>query len=618
MKHLFTFLIALIAVSWSSAQEYNDYIGAGHSAGITVTSSSDVVGSEAIKTIDGTGMDSDLFAAGRFLSQAANGGNLDLITEVRDVGFEQWIDDQQALSATYLKPEVENVWAIFLDTVEQRGYEDPDDQFGPAWTEWSSAWFQVSVAAEDQLRQRVAFALSQILVTSMNSDLGGEAVAVADYYDIFVEHAFGNFRDILSEVSLHPAMAYYLSHLNNPKAIPEENVHPDENYAREIMQLFSIGLYELNVDGTHQLDANGNSIPTYDNNDIKEMAKIFTGFGPGATNGNVWWTDNEPYFGLGTFGIDWTVPLAMYQDYHETEEKVILKNDTIPANQPGMDDFNQTIDILFNHQNVAPFISYRLIQRLVKSNPTPEYVARVATIFNDNGNGVKGDLGAVVKTILLDTEAREGDYMFEQHSSKLREPLHRRLQMTRGLETESTIEGRYWNNHDWNNSLKQLAMNSPTVFNFYPPDHQPVGDISEQGMVSPEFKIHDTASGVNYFNAVNSWTQNNEWGGLLDGRRGFYNPDLVNDDGTTGGYDRYQMSRTTIDYEVYKPYATDIEKLINELDKVLTYGQLSDEVRQSLRDNIPNITWTGYDWEKERIKTAIYLIVVSPDYAVIR
>ena len=615
MKHLFTFLIAIVSTALVTAQEYNDYIGAGHSEGITVTSSSDEVGSEAIKTIDGTGMDSDLFAAGRFLSQAANGGNLDLITEVRDMGFEAWIDEQMALDPSYLESEVESIWTTFLDTVEQRGYDDPENQFGPAWTEWTNAWYQINIASEDQLRQKVAFALSQTFVVSMNSDLGGEAEAVANFYDIFVDNAFGNYRDLLSEVSLHPAMGYYLSHLNNPKAIPEENVHPDENYAREIMQLFSIGLYELNQDGSHQLDVDGNSIPTYDNADIKEMAKIFTGFGPGAINENVWWTD-EPYFGLGIFGMDWSVPLAMYQDFHEPSIKVILKNDTIPANQDGMDDYNQTIDILFNHQNVAPFISYRLIQRLVKSNPTPAYVERIANIFSDNGNGERGDLGAVVKAILLDEEARSGDYMFEQHSSKLREPLLRHVQLTRSVETVSEIEGRYWNNYDWNNSLKQQAMNAPTVFNFYTPDHEPVGEISAQNMVAPEFKIHDTATGVNYFNAMRYWTE--DWGSLVNAERGFWNPDIENEDGTFGNWDIYRMGRTSVDFETYRPYATDIEKLINELDKVLTYGQLSDEVRQLLRDNLPNIAWTGYDWEKERIRTAIYLITVSPDFAVIR
>tara|TARA_B110000037_G_scaffold142923_1_gene161725 strand:+ start:906 stop:2759 length:1854 start_codon:yes stop_codon:yes gene_type:complete len=617
MKYLFTFLIAINSMSLVSAQEYMDYIGAGHSEGIIVTSSSEEVGSEAIKTIDGAGMDSRLFETGRFLSQATMGADLDLINTVKDMDYGVWIDQQIAEPVTYLQSEVEDIWEEYLDTLEARGYEDPQDAFGPAMPELTSAWWHNNMVASDLMRQKVAFALSEVFVISSNSDLGGEAVAMAHYYDKLLKGAFGNYKDILSDVSFHAAMGYYLSHLNNPKAVPDENVHPDENYAREIMQLFSIGLYELNNDGTHQLDNEGNSIPTYDNADIKEMAKIFTGLGPGGINENVWWTD-EPYFGLSIFGIDWTVPMAMYEDFHEPAIKIILKNDTIPANQLGLDDIDDAIDVLFNHQNVPPFISYRLIQRLVKSNPTPAYVERIANVFIDNGNGVRGDMAAIIKAILLDEEARNGEYMFEQHSSRLREPLVRHIQITKGLEIVEEPGGRYWHNFDYDNSLKQQILYSPTVFNFFLPNHQPVGDIANSSMVSPEFKIHDTSSSINYFNAAYRWTR--DWGELINSGRYFYNPDLVNDDGSIGGWDIYGFGETYIDYEAYIDLADTPELLINELDKVLTHGQLSDEVRQSLRDNLPNISWDGYEygWERERVRTAIYLITVSPDFAVIR
>lgn len=617
MKHLFTFLIAIISISLVSAQEYDDYIGAGHSAGITVTSSSDEVGSEAIKTIDGAGMNSRLFETGRFLSQATMGADLNLINTVKEMDYGVWIDQQIAEPVTYLQSEVEDIWAEYLDTLEARGYQDPEDAFGPAMSELTSAWWHNNMVADDLLRQKVAFALSEQLVISSNSDLAGEAVGMANYYDKLLDGAFGNYKDLLKDVTLHVSMGYYLSHLNNPKAIPDENVHPDENYAREVMQLFSIGLYELNNDGSHQLDMDGNSIPTYDNIDIKELAKIFTGLGGGAINENVWWTD-EPYFGLGIYGIDFTVPMIMFEDFHETAQKVILKNDTIPADQLGMDDLDQTIDILFDHQNVPPFVSYRLIQRLVKSNPTPAYVERVANVFIDNGNGERGDMAAVTKAILLDEEARDGAYMFDQHSSRLREPLVRHMQVTKGLEVVEEPGGRYWHNFDYGNSLKQQILNSPTVFNFFLPNHQPVGEIAASGMVSPEFKIHDTSSSINYFNAAYRWTR--DWGELISSGRYFYNPDLVNGDGSIGGWDMYGFGETYIDYDAYTDLADTPELLINELDKVLTHGQLSDEVRQSLRDNLPSISWDGYEygWERERVRTAIYLITVSPDFAVIR
>ena len=617
MKYLFTFLIAISSISIVTAQDYTDYIGAGHSEGIIVISSSEEVGSEAFKTIDGAGMNSRLFETGRFLSQATMGADLDLINIVKNMDFGVWIDQQITEPVTYLQSEVEDIWEEYLDTLESRGYEDPQDAFGPAMPELTSAWWHNNMVASDLIRQKVAFALSEMFVISSNSDLGGEAIAMAHYYDKLLDGAFGNYKDILSEISLHAAMGYYLSHFNNPKAVPEENLHPDENYAREIMQLFSIGLYELNNDGTHQLDNDGNSIPTYDNADIKEMAKIFTGLGPGGINENVWWTD-EPYFGLGIFGIDWTVPMAMYEDFHEPGIKVILKNDTIPANQLGLDDINEAINVLFNHQNVPPFISYRLIQRLVKSNPTPNYVERIANVFIDNGNGVRGDMAAIIKSILLDEEARNGEYMFEQHSSRLREPLVRHMQITKGLEIVEEPGGRYWHNFDYDNSLKQQILFAPTVFNFFLPNHQPVGDIANSGLVSPEFKIHDTSSSINYFNAAYRWTR--DWGELINSGRYFYNSDLVNDDGSIGGWDMYGFGETYIDYEAYTDLADTPELLINELDKVLTHGQLSDEVRQSLRDNLPNISWDGYEygWERERVRTAIYLITISPDFAVIR
>lgn len=617
MNKLLTLIAFVSLSSISYCQEYTDYIGAGHSAGITVTSSSESSDSPAINTINGKGMDVRIFETGRFLSQATMGANIELINTVADMDYGTWIDDQMNETATYLRPAVTEVWEELLDTIGARGFEDPENVFGPSMPQLHNAWGQNVMSGNDLLRQKVAYALSQILVISTNSDLSGEIIAMADFYDIFVENAFGNYRDILSDVSLHASMGYYLSHLNNPKAIPEENVHPDENYAREIMQLFSIGLYELNNDGTQVLDANSNAIPTYDNADIKEMAKIFTGLGGGAINDNVTWTD-EPYFGLGIYGIDMTVPLAMYEDWHELGEKVILKTDTIPSGQTGMEDIQDAIDILFEHDNVGPFLSYRLIQRLVKSNPSPSYVDRVASVFNDNGSGVRGDLGATVKAILMDEEARDGSYMFELNASRLREPLMRRMQLAKGIAITEEPGARIWLPYDWSNSLKQQVMNSPTVFNFYLPNHQPVGDIATNNLVAPEFKIHDTATGINYFNSARSWTSS--WGGILDAGYGFWDPDYVYPNGDTGRWYPYYFPVAEIDIEAYRSYASDenLDLLINELDKVLTYGQLSDEMRAQLRTNLLGIQWTGYDWEAERIRTAVYLIITSPDYAVIR
>ena len=617
MKKILTTIIALTTIfTISNAQDYNDYIGAGHAQGITITASHQAEGSEAINTINGNGLDSRRFETGRFLSQATMGANEELISTVMEMDFGDWIDQQIAVTPSYHRPVLDEVWLECLDTIAVHGFVDPEEVFGPAMTHFSYSWSHINMTANDLLRQKVAFALSQILVVSSNSDLGGEAQGMAHFYDIFVENAFGNYKDILKEVTLHVAMGYYLSHLNNPKANPLENVHPDENYAREIMQLFSIGLYELNSDGSHQLDAEGNSIPTYDNTDIKEMAKIFTGLGPGGINENVTWTD-EPYFGLDIWGADFTVPLTMYEEWHETGQKVVLKNDIIPANQPGMDDIDDAINVLFNHHNVGPFIGLRLIQRLVKSNPTPAYIERVSSVFSDNGNGVRGDMTAVFKAILMDDEARDGSYMFESHASRLREPLMRHIGIARALELVPDRDGRYWLNYDYADELKQQALNAPSVFNFYPPDHKPVGDISSQGYVSPEFKIHNTATAINYFNNAYRWTRS--WGEIIGNSEGYWDPNYDNGPGENPGkwYD-YGIDDIEIDIEAYRHLAAEPELLINALDKLLTHGQLSDELRGYLRENLPNIQWTGGDWEANRIRTAIYLIVTSPDFAVIR
>jgi hypothetical protein len=501
--------------------------------------------------------------------------------------------------------------------------------FGPYALHFNYAWWDNMMKGTDQLRQRMAYALSQILVVSMQSDLGDHAEALAAYYDILQKHAFGNYRDLLLEVTLSPAMGYYLSHLNNPKAIPEYNVHPDENYAREIMQLFSIGLYMLNLDGTRMTDASGNEIPTYNNGDIKEMARVFTGLGPGELDPNmdIWWTD-EAYFGLDLYAMSKTDPLIMYEDWHDQGAKSLLNGLEIPANQGGMADIEQAVDFLFNHPNVGPFVCRQLIQRFVKSNPTPEYIARVASVFNDNGNGVRGDLAAVVTAILMDEEARSCDDMLDPDNGKLTEPILRLTRMARalpyvGLKSHFTVEVDNWSydgiswtqvediiltdiDH-WNSGfeytreLRQFPLASPTVFNFYLPDHQPVGEMADRGIVGPEYKIHDSSTALNYVNRVynfaNPW--NNQEGSIqwysYDGEKG------VN-------YTAY----------LFQPYvdllAVDAENLLNHLDILLTQGQMTDSTREMVRTFMaqsPN--WVE---DMNNTRAILYFILSSADYNV--
>lgn len=592
---LLTISLSILSCFMLSAQVYDDYIGAGHSQGVTVTSSSNFLGTDPNNTIDGSGMDAPLMEAGRFVNQATMGAKQAYIEQVRDYsgGYEAWIDDQFTVAPSTMLTTMNTVWTQVYNA-RLAGGEPADDIFGPYSLHFNYAWWQLNMTNNDLLRQKIAYSLSQILVISANSNLRDNGETLSSYYDILINNSFGNFKDLLTEVSLHPSMGIYLSHFNNPKSIPAQNIFPDENYAREIMQLFSIGLYELNNNGTRKLDGNGDPIPTYDNNDIKELAKVFTGLGAGAINDNVTWT-NEPYFGLGIWGTDMTVPMKMYDDFHETGEKVLLGTQTIPAGQTGEQDIADAIDFLFNHNNVGPFIATRLIQRLVMSNPAPAYVERVANVFNDNGSGVRGDMKAVVKAILLDSDARNCSTVQSEYAARMREPLMRFLHVARSLNID-TPSGNYWNNsYDFWNDSKQMALHAASVFNFYNPDHQPVGDIADNSWVAPEFKLHNTSSSIAMINHANRWTIWDVFFYSWENDYGDSTKRLLTDD--------------------LEALSVDPEALINQLDIIFTHGQLTDETRTIIRDAITPLN-NNNNWERTRL--ALYLILISPDYNIVR
>lgn len=598
----FLFTLCLICVGfYGNSQFYDDYIGAGHADGVTVTTSSSSFTTDGSSTINGNGLDAELMEASRFLNQATMGANRALIEDMVSYNgdYEAWIDQQISQTSTLMTPTVESIWDEIVQGYAAIGVGE-DELFGPWAVHFNYAWWQINLTNDDLLRQKMAYALSQVLVISANSDLRDRATSMTNFYDIFVNNAFGNFKDILMEVTLHPSMGYYLSHLNNPREIPEENIHPDENYAREIMQLFSIGLYELNIDGSRKLDGSGNPIPTYDNDDIKELAKVFTGLGPGAINSNVDWTD-EPYFGLGIYGTDMTVPMVMYDFWHDAGEKVLLGTHTIPAGQDGMIDIEEAVDFLFNHENVGPFISRLLIQRFVKSNPSGDYITRVANTFNDNGQGVRGDLEAVIKAILLDQEARECSYLQDPTNGRLREPLMRFTQLCRAIPIDSPLD-RYWNSsYGFLDRAKQIALHAPSVFNFYLPDNQPVGGLADAGLVGPEYKIHDTASSVGFINEMNSKII---WNGLMYS----WEDEAV---------DPHNPTLDTEDLELLSQ--EDIESMLNELDILFSHGQLTDETRQIIRTAVdPMIQNGSNDDIYYATRLALYLLVISPDYSILK
>ena len=609
-----------------------EYIGAGNSQNVIVTSSSSTDLHPADNTINASGMDADMMEASRFLAQAAIGYDKVMIEHVAAIGMEQWIEEQQAMDPIYMTPRLEEIWddlfgwnIEYLTKIFQE--ENPgepitdeilesfeDDIFGPWALDFHYTWYEQTLTQDDLLRKKMAWALSQLMVVSSNSDLHDHAEGLTTYYDILLRNAFGNYRDLLEEVTLSSSMGLYLSHHNNPREIPEENLHPDENYAREIMQLFSIGLYELNQDGTRKTDNEGRYIPTYNNNDIKQLARVFTGLGSGGIMENPW--VDEPFFGMSWYLDDNLTPMKMYEEWHETGSKTILGELELPAGQPGMVDIEMTLDFLFNHDNVGPFVSRQLIQRFVTSNPTPAYISRVAGVFADNGAGVRGDLGAVVKAILMDEEARSCDAMQDPANGKLTEPLSRFLHLGKAFPLQcykdtlfvingDTIRGtkcdetRVWlSGFDQQELLRQGPLDAPSVFNFYLPDHQPVGDLAQNQLVAPEFKIHDASTSINYFNRIFVAAIWDFYGSSWDG-------DINEDLGS--------LSIVTIELE---EMMDDPESVINYMDMVFLRGAMSDRLRNELRLYINDQpAWVS---DVQKVRGLIFLSLISPEFAILK
>ena len=587
-------------IGLSRAQDFDSFIGAGGNDSIRVYTSNNFQAphwdhiASGDKSIKGDGLDYHRLTASRFLSQAAIGYEMQHIEELasRRGDFQSWIDEQVSKPVQYMLPMVDKVQNDVNKWYLDRGADSSEIDLRANWVDFNYAWWELNMKNEDLLRHRIALALSEILVISANSDLSGHGRGLASYYDIFVRNAFGNYSDILHEVSLHVAMGFYLSHLNNPRTIPSENIHPDENYAREIMQLFSIGLYELNQDGSRKMDINGQDIPTYGQAEIKEFAKVFTGLGVSAIMPNMY--IDEPYFGLGIYLSDMREPMKMYEEWHEPGIKKLLNGYVVPAGQTGMEDISDAIANLVNHQNVGPFIGKQLIQRLVKSNPSPAYIGRVAAAFMDDGNGERGNMLAVIKAILLDPEARECDAMHDPDNGMMKEPMIRYAQFVRAVEKEQYYD-RYWNvAYGFWDETGQIPLFSPTVFNFFLPDYQPIGPIADRGLVAPEFQIHNTKTSIGYINQVNRWAI---WRSLMySWEEGDPDTRLVLDD--------------------LLDLARDPEVLINHLDLLFTYGTLSDRTR-SIMKAVMN-AMIDNEYRESRTQMALYLMMISPDYVIFK
>lgn len=533
----------------------------------------------------------NLEQASRFLNRATFGARDTDITEVNNKTPNQWIAEQLALDFTPTRP-----------LVEQQIQALPSGT-NPSQNLFLNSFYKNSITANDQLKQRVAFALSEIFVVSFVDDnLNGNIRGVSSYYDMLGQNSTVNFRQLLENVSLHPMMGIYLSHLRNQKA-DSSGRKPDENYAREVMQLFTIGLYQLNNDGTIKKDANGNPIEAYTNDDVSGLARVFTGWSWAGSDTS----DNRFYGGSNPApDPDRTIkPMQMYSKFHSPEEKKFLGT-TIPAGTSGTESLKIALDTLFNHPNVGPFIGKQLIQRLVTSNPSPAYVARVASVFNNNGSGVRGDMAAVVKAILTDPEALSTTSLQAPSWGKLREPVLRLTHWMRALNVKSST-GLYTVGitDDAASSLGQTPMRSGSVFNFYRPGYIPPNTvIAANGLVAPEMQITHETSVAGYLNYLLNISQNGVG---------------------TGSPRDIQINPTS-----QLALASNAAQLVDNLDLTLTGRTMPDSVKNrivdavssvGIPDPVKNPDGTTNDAainsaKLNRVKLATYMIMSMPEYIV--
>ncbi|MFL6260007.1 MAG: DUF1800 family protein [Thermoanaerobaculia bacterium] len=409
--------------------------------------------------------------AARFLFQATYGPRPGEVEALQQKGFASWLDEQLAMpTASHL--------AAYDQLLASSG-----EQSSPGLVRES--FFAQAVQGPDQLRQRVAFALSELFVVSdQDAVLRNNPEALASYLDLLAGNSFGNFRDLLEGVTLSPAMGIYLDMAGSSKSILERGVNPNENYAREILQLFSIGLYELHPDGSLRLDSTNQPIPTYDQDVVKAFARAFTGWTLGGQNQ----ADPRKFFRPER---NFRIPMEPWTLYHATDEKRLLDGAVLPAGQSARTDLQQALDLIVRHPNTGPFFCRGLIQKLVTGNPSPGYVYRCGQAFADNGAGVRGDLKAVLRAILLDYEARAASLATRPDEGHLREPVVRVAGLLRTLDARPR-NGRWRFARSFDQagrSTGQTPLRSPTVFNFFEPGYALPGEIAQSGLVSPEFQI---------------------------------------------------------------------------------------------------------------------------------
>ena len=508
--------------------------------------------------------------ASRFLAQASMGATRADIVRVQAIGYAAWIDEQFAIAPS----------ATRWDALVAGGFADASFKNGEGGFD-ACAWRKL-IASPDTLRQRVTLALSELMVVSIDSLTGGgwKAFAAANYLDLLEANAFGNYRALMQAVSTNTAMGMYLTFRASKKANPVTGSLPDENYARELMQLFTIGLVQLDPDGSVRL-VGGQPVPTYALADITGLARVFTG----------WDFDLQGQSGaVGTATPDFMRrPMVQIAGRHELGAKTFLGT-TIPANTDGVQSLKIALDTIFGHANVAPFVSRQLIQRLVASNPSPAYVARVTAVFNDDGAGVKGNLKAVVKAILLDDEARSAAVAAGVSAGKLREPMLRFIGWARAWSAGSASDA--WQIGDTSSAstrLGQSPLRSPSVFNFFRPGYVPPNSaIASAALVAPEFQITNESTVVG---AVNYLQRAVSGAGVGD---------------------------VAANYQPLLALADDAAALVAEINVVLAAGQLSAATAATISTAVATIAGGTDPNRLKRIYASLTLVMAAPEFVVLK
>jgi uncharacterized protein (DUF1800 family) len=540
---------------------------------------------------------SDRADAVRFLHQATFGPREADVDALWDEGVETWFSEQLTMEPhNYL-----DAWRVIAGEFGDID-EGPNVNFMQLTHE---SFMYNALYSPDQLRQRMTYALSQLFVITERFDFGGHDQLILGYVDTLHTGAFGNFRDLFRDVTLHPAMGMFLAMLGNSKADPEKNIRPDENFARETMQLFSVGLQMLNQDGTPIIDDEGEPVQTYTPVDVQNYAAALTGW---------YFAGLESYrFGDTFHAIEHslrTKPMAPYDDYHQKTQKKLLRNYYVPAGQSAEQSLDTVIDSLFFHPNLAPFVSRHLIKSFVTSNPSPEYIARVSAVFNSDEQGERGNLASVLQAVLFDSEARLPIQEQSESYGRVKDPLLKYLNIVRFLNLDSFVEGSY---RHLARRPSQTFLAAPSVFNFFSPNHTPNKEFAERDLVAPELQIitADTiVSDASQFAYMNS-----RYHYLA------YNGDAPEED---------KQYWNTFDFDPLLAVleAEGLTGVVDYLDVYLAQGRLTTDFKETLLQHFEQgVNWAlegNFDSDENARKAnlrdllgaVVYQVTLTPEFAV--